>query len=1654
MKDAFVSEEKVYTYCLHLSFQLGKLVKKRVCRDDSHYPVQKYEESYPTDDNVENFMIFENRQQSQDVPDNKPLVYVENNDFELFLRKIGLYKFYPGKLQISDVMKTKSIETHRDLKDIAFVFVKHLVTLNISCRDKILEEYIYNLKLLKHDSLVSCDFFEKILEYHTNSASDIMNPLDLILAVFKCSSPRTKQILASKLFMCQLAIPLCFPAVLDDKIEVSMWPLRSIVIERQTEDGSFQNIIAVDSPCQVVSFIRFGRPTFSKSNLINTIIADQDCNTFLNKNCPLGTTKRNFTEGLIEVAWFFSSDKCAQFGKQCAFINIRGDCRIFREQLKLVSKISSVVVISMKSKHLDNIDYQQLTITLHQEETGVILAIDANKDSNTSVNQKLHTFFDKNVQLKKTTRCIIFSNDGQDTTTSQIVSEMQYGIGKLIRDKKNLSLSERLHRSGAKIDEEKECYMETKQMAEKIIKSIPKINVHSKNKILPLQGQFMRTWSEKNKCIQKLKDETQDNHEFVLQEMNKIRLNQVHMCEDLNPFIQLFLNSLTKLLPFQKCEIFMLWLNQFFDERSRKILPAYFSEYQYDLQLLKSAEGLKNCFVMNGLRDQLDKSETHLFEASFGLEHLCREIGQVYEALCTCKETHETFDKLKQQLPRMTAELIKLGMPFEIMDGDAAYIPISWVKAVLTNLKDIIGDKKLLVLSVLGVRCSGKSTLLNSMFGFQFPVTGGRFTRGTFMQLGPVDEHRYPFDFVLAIDTEGISNPQLAHEKHSHDNAISTFVIGLSDITILTFKGTNAEEVKNVLQGSIHALLRLKLANIRLNTKPSCVFVHQNIKANNTNAEIRSKLIRDLDALTKEVADLEEIANIHCFNDVIQLDVANNVWFLGGLWCGTSSMHPANRGYSQSVTNIRNAIFDLIAKREKNLTLTDTIAQIEHLWNEILKDGFVFRYRNSLDTKAYNNMEKKSRAFTLDLEQIVSESIRFDAYKDLMECNTMKELDKKSCAIIKMLSTLIDETVTSIINRLNTLIEVNIDKEVMIQWKNSKRKRFRMTAEYLKAKSGPKINVLTEVIRLYKRRKNEQIRNEKVINCEVKQLATNMRKNTEITETILKKIFEDEWKIWVDKFATIYFRDFVSFEETKELELYQKFQPDIDEVVLKETGTFSKQYYENMSKLEDSFPIEWISKDDFKIHRSLILKKDNTDNCIRQTENITNQIFRKIDKKLVQFIEHDKIFKTSHVFEILDLLVNDISEHQNLTGEEYKFSFLLPFRKKMVAHIVRYSLALLSRLNTKKREHNTKEKIQAYKDTAWLLFRNLVQNKNEDVIALGFFREALLMKVIEHVSVVLPSDAQCHIEKFFQYGKLSIIKRLMIHIAKTEDFADFKSFIDNPKSFGEKFIFRLISNTLFAEMSNGINNFTELVRFRIHNMFLQISKSIAHADQETETNFVISIWLKHFVNHSNDSNGIPLSNGTFVHVVDGHSIDLQHFLIMLKQELRGMEDYVLEYFREKATHNSEWKTGIVLSIIDNLWGCTEVCMFCREPCIHADRNHINNGDPHRFLQHRPQGVIGIISKETGRLENNFCNQSLNTDNTYDNIRGKTGKFKEYKHNFPDWDIFPNSVVSKYWMWIFVKFQNQLQGIHNAELPMLPVYWTTISKSDAIGSLNK
>ncbi|XP_028998537.1 interferon-induced very large GTPase 1-like [Betta splendens] len=265
---------------------------------------------------------------------------------------------------------------------------------------------------------------------------------------------------------------------------------------------------------------------------------------------------------------------------------------------------------------------------------------------------------------------------------------------------------------------------------------------------------------------------------------------------------------------------------------------------------------------------------------------------------------------------------------------------------------------KVLVVTVLGVQSTGKSTLLNTMFGVQFAVSSGRCTRGAFMLLIRINEDVKTVlncDFMVIIDTEGLKSPELAQldNSYEHDNELATLVVGLSDITIVNIAMENSTDMKDILQIVVHAFLRMK----EVGKKPKCQFVHQNVSdvsAHEKNLGDRKLLVQQLNEMTQAAARMEKKEKNKSFTDVMEYDPDTGNWYIPGLWNGNPPMAPVNAGYSEAVYDLKKNVIQLLGNHQSSgNNIMEFTEWIRSLWNAVKHENFIFSFRNSLVADAY-----------------------------------------------------------------------------------------------------------------------------------------------------------------------------------------------------------------------------------------------------------------------------------------------------------------------------------------------------------------------------------------------------------------------------------------------------------------------------------------------------------------------------------------------------------------------------------------------------------------------------------------------------------------------------------------------------------------------------
>ncbi|CAK6981909.1 up-regulator of cell proliferation-like [Scomber scombrus] len=871
-----------------------------------------------------------------------------------FLSKLGLETFYPNKLTLRSLLEINknSIydETVESLEKIPWCFLRKLFQINVECRNC---TQVSN----DDDDDENSDLFDFDLLTADDSADNNVNPLDLIVALFLCAHCFLQQEMALKMSMCQFSVPLLLPHVNNSQSTLMLWALRDIVKEWRPQDLSESrgfvenNIVQADIP--FFTFVRLKNCSLSKSQVLNHVLSlgQYNHNMFIDRDMKGGALKRRISNGLIEVCWYLpcGRENLDIFPGPVAFANLRGDICESRAQFNFLFQVSTATFV-----FLDKVEENEHTILTSLKDVKSKLFL--------VVNRKEGNAREDMMSVKTTVEELQLPNSRMKTKDPKVnvaafSEKLCVPIKKSLTNAANtVKIENMLNKAfelGLAVDENENDVQ--KKAAEEIVKGIglQKIPDYKKQQ-LPLQGENWKRLSqlEMEECrLKKAGDLGLEEYKSQLQEEKQQIRKKLSEYEP-STAMKRFIKNVSK-CDKDRRHFFLKWMK--FKLNAHPQSATHLSSLHKKLK--------EHCDKKKKDVQTIAELVQTLLESSLGVEHYMREMGLIYEF--SIDGSINTADKISS-LPGLAAEMLLDGFPLEILDGDASNIPERWVTDVLMELHKKVGEQsRLLVLTVLGVQSTGKSTLLNTMFGVQFPVSSGRCTRGAYMlflKVGEDMKRQLSCDFIVLIDTEGLKSPHLAQleDIYEHDNQLASFVIGLSDVTIINIAMENSTEMKDVLQIAVHAFLRMK----EIGKKPICHFVHQNVSgvsAHAKNLTERKYLLDQLNEMTQIAAEMEKKLSIKAFTDVLDYDMDKNNWNIPSLWHGTPPMASVSTGYSEAVADLKRNLLETVKTNRSNEVsqIPEFLEWMRSLWKAVKYENFIFSFRNVLVAQAYDNLCKE-----------------------------------------------------------------------------------------------------------------------------------------------------------------------------------------------------------------------------------------------------------------------------------------------------------------------------------------------------------------------------------------------------------------------------------------------------------------------------------------------------------------------------------------------------------------------------------------------------------------------------------------------------------------------------------------------------------------------
>ena len=197
-------------------------------------------------------------------------------------------------------------------------------------------------------------------------------------------------------------------------------------------------------------------------------------------------------------------------------------------------------------------------------------------------------------------------------------------------------------------------------------------------------------------------------------------------------------------------------------------------------------------------------------------------------------------------------------------------------------------------------------------------------------------------------------------ERSDYDNELATFVIGLSDLTLVIIKG-EGNEMQDVLPIAIHVFMRMN----KIGEQQACRFVHQNMGAVDVEATSSLEIdafVKLLDEKTLAAAkDTEQSDQYESFTDVLHYDKVRDNTFVPGLWAGTPPMGKTDIHYSLRMQELKKDILLRIrdvANMKEHPTLQQFSNWLAEIWRAIKYENFVFSFKNVFAIEAYNKLTK------------------------------------------------------------------------------------------------------------------------------------------------------------------------------------------------------------------------------------------------------------------------------------------------------------------------------------------------------------------------------------------------------------------------------------------------------------------------------------------------------------------------------------------------------------------------------------------------------------------------------------------------------------------------------------------------------------------------
>ena len=1537
-----------------------------------------------------------------------------------------------------------------------------------------------------------------------------VHPMDIFLYLFIQCDPLFRQTFITQVSKCQLSIPLIASYPSAQNPTFYLFALKTLYKDYLTNDGIGKSFSVAEEKLPIISFIRIGECGKSqKSEMLNQIIEIPDY--FFHRNLLGNCKMRFFLDGTVEIAWFFPNmhSKDAESSPLIVF-NLRGDASQFSKQLNLVTQVSTLIYLFVPINQCESQMSEYLT-NFHQQywSKSVYLLYQGDESQRIDFEQAIPSFMqnvDRNVVFLRKESLGEDSSQLSDNILSNLrnVSLIKLSLNDCLNVARDYSILIDLDRTNVNT---------CQPIVDRIISNmfryfqnvagIPINLAGVKHLMLPLQGNCWLEWAEARRESYKVCKP--ENVEVVNKKLNEARQKQLMLLRDPSPLLYDILEY-CKTFGRLGGEFYTVWhlLRSDFNSLSKQHLPPLYEEYKKWHKLSYSTDfdsnlSLKEQHEMQKERKQnLMVAAKDIAKASFGIEHISRELGQLFEASFDCKrkeklKLEKNLDFNVDILRNVAANLLYEGHAFEIIDGDVNHIAINWVSSVLESLANLIGQrKKIFVLSILGTQSTGKSTLLNTMFGADFPVSSGRCTRGIFMQLIPIDASlraELKYDYLVILDTEGLRAPELSMNSfYKRDNELATMAVGLGDLTLINMSGEGHSEVQDILQIIVFAFIRMKQSL----SKPRCVFVHQNVPDTHAHTNLltaRSNLIRTLDKMTECAAQQEnKVAFYKRFGDVIEFHPEQEVFYFPGLFEGQPPFNRISAGYSNKAANLRHYLLNCFANNGHKTfqTVMKWSEKLKLLWQSVLEENFVFSYRNALEVISRFELDHKISSWYSSYIQSLN-SWKSESLNQLFNAD-LDNLDETWESLMYDLrqEKLHPSIEIALQNQLiQTCFFENDTSEIFTQWKASTELYFEQKREKHLEKMEKEFKMIYEFQKTKKRMDENFVICRKDIVSKVFALFTEMNRSGESLKdiNIIESRFSAIWDEWKPQIVV--------------------HQPELSDICNDlQSALLESEILKPMLVQSDRSPLINNPKSFISIGKknfeslSLSVSKTNKHSYYYTLDDLLGKVNISIGYISNIFSRGSKSNAGKNQFQtVLEILKTECERNMN----DYLSSILKnesPYDQNYFNIIITYCYETLSKHNSSQKFNNFHTsslelnsdfifdfifyqcckaiptlqeiqdqfisrtcldlKFQQLEESLKSTFFQLCEGIQSDNLCASELAKITMSGLKDSLADTVP---QVFLSIFLgdprhktKYGEKSyLILSILRELAREKVFADYISYIQDPINYLFAYIQRQLN--MYSQREDAREELKGLVLKNVKSLLVFCSDACNQSSKVQEDSEIPITWTT-FKLHFYSKIQPKVRNVSFsdLDVLDIYGIsDYSQFCHFYREALELLDNET--EWTDWIVNLIEKEVSLYKNITNSILECVELCPFCNELC------QLSCGDHEHYCGtfHRAKGVNGWRKSDTGHISVNICTSGIKykrkfyiNDVLYDYV-----DYKSVNSRFNSWKILgEDDVDSKYWNWVLCHFEDEFLAHYDVLKNEHISQWNHLTEEEVIIDIEK